>query len=373
MSAPQLHIAYVSLQAVVDGQDTWAAVTEVVGAWEALGWTVDRYFPQYPESGAPGGLGRLAEMLRVQRRLATRLGEYDAVYVRAHQMALPTSRRAMALGVPVVQECNGPFEDLFIAYPYLRLARPIFDAMQRWQYRHASAIVSVAEGLTRWLKREACHERVVTIGNGANTAVFSPDAPRRPGLPDRFAVFFGQFPSWQGISSLLEAVKLPAWPPGLPLVFVGDGAMRRDVEAAAAERPGSVLYLGRLPYDEVARVVAHAAVSFVPMMAPERETMFSPLKLYESMACGIPVVASDVAGISEVVREWRCGVLSPAGDASAIAEATVRIVGDPAEAREMGERGRRAVVAHFSWQARAADRARVIENAARARSQKPDR
>ena len=367
MTAKPLHVAYLSLQAVVDGQDTWAAVTEVINGWEALGWTVDRYFPQYPRSGAPGGLGRLAEMRRVQDRLAGRLREYDAVYVRAHQMALPTARRAAALGVPVIQESNGPYEDLFIAYPRLRIARPIFDAMQRWQYKHASAIVSVAEGLTEWLKREAGHERVVTIGNGANTEVFSPDAPRRPGLPDRFGVFFGQFPAWQGISSLLEAVRLSAWPPGLPLVFVGDGAERPDVEAAAVETPGRVLYLGRLPYGEVAQVVAHAVVSFVPMMAAERATMFSPLKLYESMACGVPVVASNAVGISEVVSEWRCGILFPAGDACAIAEATARIVGDPVEAREMGLRGREAAVARFSWRARAALRARAIEDAIGAR------
>jgi glycosyltransferase involved in cell wall biosynthesis len=221
MSAAQRHIAYMSLQAVVDGQDTWAAVSEIIEGWEALGWTVDRYFPQYPRPGASGGLVRLAEMRRVRSRLSKRIREYDAIYIRAHQMALPTARRAAALGVPVVQESNGSYEDLFIAYPLLRVARPIFDAMQRWQYRHASAIVSVAEGLTEWLKREAGHERVATIGNGANTEVFSPDAPRRPGLPDRFGVFFGQFPAWQGISSLLEAVRLSAWPPGLPLVFVG--------------------------------------------------------------------------------------------------------------------------------------------------------
>lgn len=363
MSAGPLRVAYLSLQAVVDGQDTWAAVTEVIDGWEALGWTVDRYFPEYPASGAPRGLGRLAEMWRVQGRLARRLREYDVVYVRAHQMALPTARRAAAMAVPVVQECNGPYEDLFIAYPQLRPGRPVLDAMQRWQYRHASAIVAVAEGLTGWLKREAGHERVYTIGNGANTGVFTPDAPRRPGLPERFAVFFGQFPSWQGIASLLEAVKLPAWPSGLPLVFVGDGAMRPEVEAAVAGMPGRVLYLGRLPYGEVARVVAHAAVSFVPMVAPARETMFSPLKLYESMACGVPVVASDVEGISEVVDGWRCGILFPAGDARAIAEATARIVDDPAEAREMGHRGREAAVACFSWRARAEQRARVIEDA----------
>lgn len=367
MSTRPLRIAYLSLQAVANGQDTWAAVTEVIKGWEADGWIVDRYFPEYPESGAPGRLGRLAEMWRVQRRLAAQVREYDAIYVRAHQMALPTARRAAALAVPVVQECNGPYEDLFIAYPRLRLGRPILDAMQRWQYRHASAIVAVAEGLTGWLKREAGHQRVYTIGNGANTGVFTPEAPRRPGVPERFAVFFGQFPAWQGISTLLEAAKLPAWPSGLPLVFVGDGAMRPDVEAAVVEMPGRVLYLGKLPYDEVAQVVAHAVVSFVPMMAPKRETLFSPLKLYESMACGVPVVASNVVGISEVVSEWQCGILFPAGDACAIAEATDRIVGDPVEAREMGHRGREAAVARFSWRARAAQRARVIESALQAR------
>jgi glycosyltransferase involved in cell wall biosynthesis len=367
MSSGPLRIAYLSLQAVADGQDTWAAVTEVIKVWEADGWTVDRYFPEYPASGAPGGFGRLAEMWRVQRRLAHRIREYDAVYVRAHQLALPTARRAAALGVPIVQECNGPYEDLFIAYPQLRLGRPVFDAMQRWQYRHAAAIVSVAEGLTGWLKREAGHKRVSTIGNGANVNVFSPDAPRRPGLPQRFAVFFGQFPPWQGISSLLEAVRLPEWPPGLPLVFVGDGAMRSDVEVAAAEMPGRVIYLGSLPYDEVAGVVAHATASFVPMMAPRRETLFSPLKLYESMACGVPVVASDVTGIREVVSRWRCGILFTAGDSRAIARATARIVEDPVEAGEMGRRGREAVVARYSWRARAAQRARVIEGAIQAR------
>jgi glycosyltransferase involved in cell wall biosynthesis len=102
------------------------------------------------------------------------------------------------------------------------------------------------------------------------------------------------------------------------------------------------------------------------MMTPERETMFSPLKLYESMACGVPVVASDVVGISEVVSEWRCGVLFTAGDARAIAEATARIVASPVEASEMGRRGREAAVARFCWQARAEQRARVIEGAVQA-------
>jgi glycosyltransferase involved in cell wall biosynthesis len=107
-------------------------------------------------------------------------------------------------------------------------------------------------------------------------------------------------------------------------------------------------------------------VSFVPMAAPERETMFSPLKLYESMACGVPVVASDVRGITEVVSESRCGILFPAGDARALTEATARIVSDPTAARAMGARGREAALARYSWRARGRERARVIEEAVRA-------
>lgn len=356
-------MAYLSLQAVEEGQDTWAAVMEIIAGFEGAGWVVDRHFVSYPPGSRRSALARLIAMWRVQRRLARTLGGYDAVYLRAHVFAWPTARRARRRGIPVVQECNGPYEDLYIAWPVMRFGRPVLDAMMRAQYRAADAVISVADGLTQWLRADTGNPHVVTNGNGANTGVFTPEAPRREGLPERFAVFFGMFPPWQGIGTLLEAVTLPEWPEGLPLVFVGDGVMRPAVEQAVAAAPRSVIYLGRLPYAEVAKVVAHAAVSFVPMVAPERETMFSPLKLYESMACGVPVVASDVSGISEVVREWDCGILVQAGDAPAIASAVRAITEDPSGAHAMGARGREAAVARYSWQARARERLAVVEDA----------
>jgi len=358
-----VRIAYLSLQAVEDGQDTWAAVMEIVHGFEAEGATVDTFFVRYPPGRTPSALARVREMRRVQRDLRRALGEYDALYVRAHPFAWPAARAARVRGVTVVQECNGPYEDLFIAWPVTRRARGFFEYLQRSQYRRADAIISVAEGLTAWLIADTGNSRVFTNGNGANVDVFSPGASRRPGLPDRFAVFFGQFPAWQGIGTLLEAVQTAEWPPGLPLVFVGDGAMRPAIEAAVAEAPDRVLYVGRLPYAEVAQVVAHSVLSFVPMMAPERETKFSPLKLYESMACGVPVVASDVLGISEVVREHECGILVQAGDAAGFASAAARIAGDAQLASAMGERARRAAVESYSWRARARQRFAIVQDA----------
>jgi len=360
-SATSRHIAYVSLQAVVEGQDTWAAVNEVIEGIEERGWSVDRYFPEYGSDRDPDVFKRLVQMSRLQRRLTARLAEYDAIYVRAHPAAWPVSTAARRRGIPVIQECNGPYEDLFIAWPSTRVLRPLFESLQRSQYRGASAIISVAKGLTNWLILDTGNHRVVTNGNGANIEAFTPDVPRREGLPDEFAVFFGQFPAWQGIATLLEAVRLPEWPAGLKLVFVGNGALRPEIEATVAEMGERVSYLGPLPYHEVATVAAHAVLSFVPMVAPEREAKFSPLKLYESMACGVPVVASDTIGISEVVKETGCGLLVPPGDAAGIVEATNRLYADRAMAAEMGRKGREAVVERYSWRARAEQRRLVIE------------
>ena len=363
--ARRRHIAYVSLQAVAEGQDTWAAVNEIVSGIESGGWTVDTYFPDYGTRTSPAATVRLRQMYGIQRRLAGRIGEYDALYVRAHPLAWRISALAQRRSVPVVQECNGPYEDLFIAWPSARLGRPLFEHLQRRQYRGAAAVISVAAGLTEWLIRDTGNPHVVTNGNGANVEVFTPDAPRRPGLPQTFAVFFGQFPAWQGIPTLLEAVQLASWPAGLKLVFVGDGALRPEIERLTSAMPDRVVYLGRLPYREVAEVAAHAAVSFVPMVAPEREAKFSPLKLYESMACGVPVIASDTIGISEVVNEHECGLLVAPGDAAGIVAATTRLLTNPELAREMGRRGRDAVVSNYSWRARADQRRQIIEAAIR--------
>jgi glycosyltransferase involved in cell wall biosynthesis len=362
-AASRRHIAYVSLQAVAEGQDTWAAVTEIIAGIEAEGWTVDPYFPEYDAGAVPGPWRRLWEMWRLQARLAKRLGEYDALYVRAHPLAWRISTLAHRRGVPVVQECNGPYEDLFIAWPSTRVARPLFEHLQRSQYRRASAIISVAQGLTEWLIAETGNPHVVTNGNGANVEVFRPDAPRRPGLPDEFAVFFGQFPAWQGIPTLLEAAGSPEWPTGLKLVLVGDGALRPEIELAEETGGGRIVYLGRLPYHEVARVAAHALVSYVPMVAPEREARFSPLKLYESMACGVPVIASDTIGISEIVRDADCGLLVTPGDAAGIVAATNRLYADSDLAAEMGRLGREAALTRYSWPARARQRREIVEAA----------
>ncbi len=357
-----LRVAYVSLQAVAQGQDSWAAVTEIVGSWRKAGWRVDTWYPDYPAKGAPGAIGRAWVMARLQLRLRKMLDRYDVLYVRGHTMAYLISWLAARRGLPVVQECNGTYEDLFIAWPAARLGRPLFEYMQRWQYRAAAIIFCGTEEQQRWLTAETGHERIAISPNGANVELFRPDAPRRDGLTERFVLFFGQFAPWQGIDVLIAAKSDPAWPAGVDLVFVGDGEKRPAVERAAASDPG-VYYLGRLPYAELAGVISHSLASTSAQYTLDRgETGFSALKLYESMACGVPVIGTDYPGVGDVIRHYESGLVVAPGDAHELASAAAYLAEHPDEAAKMGARGRAAVLREGSWKARADQRREAIES-----------
>lgn len=360
-------IAYLCLQVTEPGQASYAHVHEIIAGLREEGASVDLFEPDYG-GAAPGVLGRLLAFAAVQRRLIAALGFYDVLYVRGHALAWPASRAASRRGLPVVQECNGMVDDFFIAWPS---ARP-FSRLITWltfaQFKTASAVVAGSTGLARWLSREvgvASH----IIPNAANTDVFRPvPRPDYP-LPDRYVVFFGSLAPWQGIDTSLAATAHAEWPQDVALVIVGDGSKRADVERAAAldER---VVYLGRKPYEEVAAVVSNAVVSLVNKEQPEFEAAgISPLKLYESMACGVPVIATErMPGLTEVVRDNDAGIIVPQGDPAALARAVARLAIGAEERARMGARGRAFVEGEGTWQARAKQTAAVIESVVRARN-----
>ncbi len=346
-------IAYLTLQATREGQAAHAHVHEIVDGLRTLGWTVDLYEPSYASARLPGILGRLAEFRRVQRRLLARLDRYDAVYVRAHFFALTTSRAARRRGVPVVQECNGPYDDLFTAWPAARFARRLLTGWQREQYRDATAVVAVTPELAEWTAREGGRDKATVIPNGANTDLFRPGLEALPTLPADYVIFFGALATWQGIPTLLDATRDAAWPRDVPLVIAGDGALRSEVERAAADDP-LVRYVGALSYEHAARAVANSIASLIVKDSPAHvRSGLSPLKLYESMAAGVPVVVSDLPGLADAVTACYCGTVVPAGDSSAVAQAVAALTADHEKARALGASGRSTAVAQHSWRARA--------------------
>ncbi|MES1242456.1 MAG: glycosyltransferase family 4 protein [Acidobacteriota bacterium] len=148
-----------------------------------------------------------------------------------------------------------------------------------------------------------------------------------------YLLFVGRLRIRKGVEVLLEALL-----PGMRLLIAGDGEHRVSLEKKAMGLGSQVRFLGRCDAGRVRGLLKGAAALVVPSIY---EGM--PLVVLEAMEAGVPVVASRVSGIPEVVEEGRTGWLVPAEDPRALAAALTEVLERPDEARRRGEEGRRRV------------------------------
>ncbi len=108
---------------------------------------------------------------------------------------------------------------------------------------------------------------------------------------------------------------------------------------------------GPVPHDDVPRHIAAMDVAVsTHLPADPSEFYFSPLKLFEYLACGVPVVAADIGQPSQILRAGETGYLYPPGDAAALAGRIRLLLSDPAHAREIAWQGAMAVLTEFTWE-----------------------
>lgn len=358
-----LRITYLCLQGTSPGQASHTHVHAIVRGLRAAGFQVDLFEPRYRSStDRPRLLGRLLPMILTELRVISVLPRTDVLYVRHHVAAFAAVLAALVMRKPVVQEANGPSADLFLAWPQIRPLKPLIIWLATVQYRWSREVIAVTPGLGRSVQEQPGRHRVTVIPNGADVELFHPGAISSRALPRPYVVFFGALATWQGIATMLAATEHPEWPEDVHLVVAGDGALRADVERAA--RAGRVAFLGNLPQAELPGIVAESIGSLIVKDHPAHATSgLSPLKLYESMAAGVPIVVSALPGLEETVRRFDCGIVVPAADPGALARAVRTLGSDPNLRKRLGRNGRRAAVAEFSWDVSGAATVRVVERA----------
>jgi glycosyltransferase involved in cell wall biosynthesis len=337
----------------------------MIDGLRGLGWNVDLLIVRLPDSDDTGALRRGWAGVTTQLRLLVRRRRPDVLYLRHHVLGSLTILLGWVRRVPVVVEVNGPVDEIFTTWPIARHVRRIARWSMTIQLARAAAVIGVTDLLAEEARQHGA-QLVRVVPNGANTQRFRPGLDAMGGIEAPYACFFGSFAPWQGIGVMLEAVALPEWPQRLRLVMVGDGAERAAVTMAAAHNP-QVIYLGRLEPDELARVVANAVVGLSPQHDPggRLTTGLAPLKVYETLAAGVPVIVSDSPGVATEVAAHSCGMVVPPGDPMALAQAVADLVRDPVGARAMGERGRALVAQLHSWPARAAETGALLDGLGR--------
>jgi glycosyltransferase involved in cell wall biosynthesis len=230
---------------------------------------------------------------------------------------------------------------------------------ERPQLRGADLVVCVSDEVAASVTRVADrHARIAVIPNGVDTNRFSPATPdsglrARLGLEGRFVVgWSGSFRTFHGLHTLLEAAALARRDiAGLTVLLVGDGLGRPAIERRAAALEVPLVLPGTVEYREMPDYLRlmDVAVALAPATGGFH---YSPVKLREYQACGIPVIA---AGAGEMAREFRDGedvLLVDPGDATALAEAIGRTARDRDDARLRATRARNKVVESGSWASR---------------------
>lgn len=303
-----------------------------------------------PRHGDPAARERGA--LAADRTLGQALdcaGPYDLVYERYSLWGRAGTRYAAAHGVPCVVEVNAPLLDEHARHRTL-VHRPEAQAVLHDVIRAAASLVAVSDPVAEWLRGHGADPaRVHVVPNGVDTERFRPPTVEPDGP---FTVgFVGSLKPWHGVEVLLAAVPLlREQVPDARLLVVGDGPLTGAVQAATGTPglAGAVHLTGAVPAGEVPGLLAtvHAAVAPYP---PGAETYFSPLKVFEYLAAGRPVVASRVGQLPALLQDGVDGILVEAGDAEALAGALVALAADPDRRRRMGEAARRRAVTGHTW------------------------
>ncbi|TAJ32726.1 glycosyltransferase [Bosea sp. (in: a-proteobacteria)] len=362
MSRP-LRLAYLSLETPRPGQASQTHIDEIIASLREHGWRVELFATRGGGASTRSSfVRRLMGYARTQAALGKRLRDFDAVFIRSHFMALPLSLWARWRNLPVVHEINGTPADVGVTYRFLKPFSPVFSWLYRAQYRRAALLLAVTPGLVDWARRFAGHHRVSLVSNGANSDLFKPEGAPSP-IEGRYVIFVGGLVAWHGVGTMLAALKEPSWPADLRLVIVGDGIERDKVEQALTDP--RLVWLGRQPYDAVPALLrgALAALCVIENQDGRSGSGVAPLKLFEAMACGVPVIASDLPFQADLVRNADAGVLVPPAAASAIASAVKSLSSAPDKAQLLGRNGAAYVAREASWHQRGREIDRLLRSA----------
>lgn len=290
---------------------------------------------------------RLLRGLSAQLRGFRRLRDADVVWLRMHPLGVVTTLLA---GRRLCVEVNGVTEDYYVAHPGLRRWDKLLQKALSFQLRRARLVLPVTPGLGAWAAAQTA-ARVFVLPNAVDVEQFSEVSTRQP-RRERYALFFGSLTPWQGIDLALAAAEHPCWPTGVRLIVAGDGRERSKVVGAAAAG-GNVQYLGHLTRDALNQLLREALVSLVPKRYHDPRAGQSPLKLYESLAAGVPVIATRLKGATDIPN-LNDVVIPIDPDPGQLAAAVAKLAADPDTSRSLGAEGRRRVLASHTWDHRVA-------------------
>jgi glycosyltransferase involved in cell wall biosynthesis len=285
----------------------------------------------------------------------------DVVIERYHNFGGEAIRAARRVGAAAVLEVNAPVIDFPGSNKALVDRALVVEPMRRWREhlcRLADLIVTPDAAI---LPRDVPPDRVLRLEWGADTDRFHPGAAGQPPFVRldvaTVAIFAGAFRTWHGAIHLVNAIRTlrDRGRKDVGAVLIGDGPELPRVRQAAAGID-TILFTGALPHDRMPAALGAADVGVAPFDLAAHGPLslgfyWSPLKVFEYMASGLPVIAPRVARIPSLVADGVEGVLYPPADGGRGVADALTMLTTPSLRKALGAAARQRAVRDYSWTA----------------------
>ncbi len=265
--------------------------------------------------------------------------------------------------IPVVYECRAFWEDAAVDHGTTSegsLRYRITKALETYVFKQAQAITCICEGLRQdIIKRGIAENKITVIPNAVNIEKFTfgqeakPQLKQKLGLQNKTVLgFIGSFYAYEGIPLILDALpEILKQQPNVRLLLVGGGPQEKIIKdkVKQLQLESFVIFTGRVSHDQVQDYYNLVDIFVYPRLAMRLTELVTPLKPLEAMAQGRLVIASDVGGHKELIKDQENGMLFKANDASSLVGCVLDLLEHPESWPAMRQAGRQYVEQERNW------------------------
>ncbi|SFF95151.1 TIGR04063 family PEP-CTERM/XrtA system glycosyltransferase [Neptunomonas qingdaonensis] len=311
-------------------------------------------------------LNQLAIINQLTKRVGEVIEKTKPDILHAHSPALTglaALRAGRKYGIPVVYECRGFWEDAAVDHGTCKedgIRYKLSRALETYVFKHADAVTTICEGLRKDIKgRGIPNNKITVIPNAVDIDTFSVITCRDTARLDELGLqgktvlgFIGSFYAYEGLLLLLDALpEIIRNNADIRLLLVG-GGLQNDLiheKIKALNLQDFVITTGRVPHTDVQSYYSLVDILIYPRLAMRLTELVTPLKPLEAMAQGKLVIASDVGGHKELIKDGITGRLFKAGDPMVLARVVLDLLDQQSDWTSYKLQGRKYVEEQRNW------------------------